>query len=122
MKQTILLFFLCLLFNQLPAQVKNKPLPAEQKTEAKADPGGRSLNVFPNPSNGIITVSFEGFEGKKTELRIMNLIGNVVYQEVVPEPADKYIKTIDLNKLAKGLYYVKLETASYSEVRKVVLR
>ncbi|MGV3538909.1 MAG: T9SS type A sorting domain-containing protein [Rufibacter sp.] len=122
MKQTLLLLILCLTFNQLPAQVRTKPLPAEQKTEAKVDTDERSLSVFPNPSNGIITISFDGFEGKKTELRIMNVIGNIVYQEVVPDPKERFQKTVDLNKLAKGLYYVKLETASYSEVRKVVLR
>ncbi|MBA9078282.1 MULTISPECIES: T9SS type A sorting domain-containing protein [Rufibacter] len=122
MKQTILLFFVCLTFYQLPAQVKTRPLPAEQKVEAKAEDDERSLSVFPNPSNGIITVSLEGFENKKTELRIMNVIGNVVYQEVVQDPSERYTRTIDLNKLAKGLYYVKLETPTYSEVRKVVIR
>lgn len=122
MKQAVLIFFICLTFFELPAQVRTTPLPAAQKAEATLKDEEHSLTVFPNPSNGIITVSLEGFEGKKTELRIMNVIGNVVYQEVVADPTERYMKTIDLNKLAKGLYYVKLETAAYSEVRKVILR
>lgn len=119
MKKTILLLLISLSFYSLSAQVRTKaPLPAETKAETEE----RSVSVFPNPSNGVITISLEGFEGKKTDMRIMNVIGNIVYREVLQDPAVRYTKTIDLNKLAKGLYYVKLETATYSEVRKVILR
>jgi len=119
MKITILLFFLSLTFFNVSAQVRAaQPLPAEAKTETE----DRSVSVYPNPSNGVITISLEGFEGKKTDMRIMNVIGNVVYREVLQDPTARYSKTIDLNSLAKGLYYVKLETATYSQVRKVILR
>lgn len=119
MKKTILSLLITLSFYSLSAQVRTKaPLPAETKTEI----GERSISVFPNPSNGVITISMEGFEGKKTELRIMNVIGNVVYREVLQDASQRYAKTIDLNKLAKGLYYVKLETATFSDVRKIILR
>ncbi|GGK87337.1 T9SS type A sorting domain-containing protein [Rufibacter glacialis] len=122
MKHFILLVIICLSFSKVPAQVKPRPLPTEQKSEAKAGVEDQSMSVYPNPSSGVITISLEGFEGKKTDLRIMNVIGNVVYREVIQNPDPHYLKTIDLNKLAKGLYYVKLEAPSYSEVRKVILR
>ncbi|RNI30054.1 T9SS C-terminal target domain-containing protein [Rufibacter immobilis] len=122
MKHFLLLLMICFSFYELPAQVKNRPLPTEQKSEAKVDVEDQSMSVYPNPTNGVITISLEGFEGEKTDLRIMNVIGNVVYREVIQDPASRYMKTIDLNKLSKGLYYVKLETPTYSEVRKVILR
>ncbi|QHL88566.1 T9SS type A sorting domain-containing protein [Nibribacter ruber] len=123
MKHLILLVIVCLSFYQLPAQVrKNTPLPADVKVEAKAEAEARSVNVFPNPTNGVINISLEGFEGKKTELRILNVIGNIVYREVVPDPSSHFVKSVDLDKLAKGLYYVKLDAEEYSEVRKVILR
>lgn len=119
MKRTILLFFISLTCLNLSAQVRTTaPLPAETKQETE----DRTVSVYPNPSSGVITVSLEGFEGKRTDLRIMNVIGNVVYREVLQDPAERFTKTLDLNKLTKGLYYVKLETQSYSEVRKVILR
>ncbi|WP_345165662.1 T9SS type A sorting domain-containing protein [Nibribacter koreensis] len=123
MKHLILLIIVCLSFYQLPAQVrKTTPLPSDMKVEAKAETETRSVSVFPNPTNGVINISLEGFEGKKTDLRIMNVIGNVVYREVVTDPSSHFVKSVDLNKLAKGLYYVKLDAAEYSEVRKVILR
>ncbi|KAA3439907.1 T9SS type A sorting domain-containing protein [Rufibacter hautae] len=122
MKHFILLIIICLTFFDSSAQVRTRPLPTEQKSEAKADVEDQSLSVYPNPSSGVITISLEGFEGKKTDLRIMNVIGNVVYREVIQDPDTHYMKVLDLNKLSKGLYYVKLEAPSYSEVRKVILK
>ncbi|MFC6997135.1 T9SS type A sorting domain-containing protein [Rufibacter roseus] len=123
MKKTILLFFLSLTLLDLSAQIRSTPpMPAEPRNEAKQDTEDRSVTVYPNPSSGVITISLEGFEGKRTDLRIMNVIGNVVYREVLQDPAGRVSKTLDLNKLTKGLYYVKLETQTYSEVRKVILR
>jgi hypothetical protein len=122
MKHFILLFFICLTFGDLSAQVRVRAMPAEQKSEAKASQEDPGLSVYPNPSSGVVTISLEGYEGKKTDLRIMNVIGNVVYREVVQDPSAHFAKTLDLTKLAKGLYYVKIEAANYSEVRKVILR
>jgi hypothetical protein len=122
MKHFLLLFIICLSFYEVPAQVKTRPLPTEQSSEAKAGQYDQSMSVYPNPTNGPITISLEGFEGKKTDLRIMNVIGNVVYREVIQDPAERYVKNLNLSSLSKGLYYVKLETPSYSEVRKVILR
>ncbi|WP_210463238.1 MULTISPECIES: T9SS type A sorting domain-containing protein [Rufibacter] len=122
MKHFILLFFICLTFFDTSAQVRTRPLPTEQKSEAKVDVEDQSMSVYPNPSTGVITISLAGFEGKKTDLRIMNVIGNVVYREVIQDPDTHYMKVLDLNKLSKGLYYVKLEAPAYSEVRKVILK
>lgn len=122
MKQTILLFLLCFTFSQVPAQVRAQGVPAERKSEAKADNTDPTLLVFPNPSSGVVTISLAGYEGVKTDLLIMNVIGNIVYKEVVQDASPQFSKTLDLSKLSKGLYYVKIETPSYSEVRKVILR
>jgi hypothetical protein len=78
--------------------------------------------VYPNPSTGIVHIDINGFEGRKTELRILNVIGSVIYRESLTELNDRYTKTLDLSKFASGLYYVKLETDNASEMRKLVIR
>jgi hypothetical protein len=85
------------------------------ETEAK------QLLVYPNPTNGIVHLTLAGFKGKKMELRIMNVIGNVVYRELMTEPDDRFTKTIDLTKYANGLYYVKLQSEDFSEIRKIII-
>ena len=79
----------------------------------------KSFLVYPNPSNGIIHISINGFEGRKMELRILNVIGTVIYRETITELNGP--KTLDLSKFASGLYYVKLEAENASAMRKLVI-
>lgn len=82
----------------------------------------KSLLVYPNPSTGIVHVAITGFEGRKMELRILNVIGTVIYRESLTELNDRYTKTLDLSKFTSGLYYVKLDSENTSEMRKLIIR
>ena len=82
----------------------------------------RSLLVYPNPSTGIVHIAINGFEGRKVELRVLNVIGSVIYREAITELNDRYTKTLDLSKFASGLYYVKLDGDNSSQMRKLVIR
>jgi len=84
------------------------------------DSAEKSVTVFPNPSNGVVFVTLSGFKGKRTELRVINVIGNVVHREFLSD--DETNKKIDLSKFASGLYYVKLQTEDFSEIRKVIVK
>jgi len=82
----------------------------------------RNLLVYPNPSTGIVHIAINGFEGRKLELRVLNVIGSVIYREAITELNDRYTKTLDLSKFASGLYYVKLDGDNASQMRKLVIR
>jgi len=82
----------------------------------------RTLLVYPNPSTGIVHIAINGFEGRKLELRVLNVIGSIIYRETITELNDRFTKTLDLSKFANGLYYVKLEADNASEMRKLVIR
>jgi hypothetical protein len=86
-----------------------------------AENEAKRVVLFPNPSNGIVHLTLAGFKGKKTELRIMNVIGNVIYREILTEPDDRFTLTIDLTKYANGLYYVKLQSEDFTELRKIII-
>jgi hypothetical protein len=68
-----------------------------------------------------VRITLTGFNGKRTELRILNVIGNVVYREMLTEADNRFTRIIDLTKNASGIYYVKLEAADFSEIRKIIL-
>jgi hypothetical protein len=85
------------------------------------DNEAKRVVLYPNPSNGIVHLTLAGFKGKKTELRIMNVIGNVIYREIITEPDDRFTITIDLTKNANGLYYVKLQAEDFTELRKIII-
>jgi hypothetical protein len=128
MKKTILIFC-CLLLSSLSwaqdnhladaAKAKGQNSPASTRIP---DNEVKQVVVYPNPTtNGIVHLTLAGFKGEKMELRIMNVIGNVVYREILTNPEDRFTKTIDLTKFADGLYYVKLQTEDFSQIRKVIL-
>ncbi len=127
MRKTILLF-LCLLllysvgFTQNSAPVDSTKPQASKNVAIRLVPSEqKEVTVYPNPSNGIINVTLSGFKGKKTELRVMNVIGNVVHREVLTDLDERATKTIDLSKYTNGLYYVKLQSDDFSQIRKVIL-
>ncbi|MCA8832073.1 T9SS type A sorting domain-containing protein [Hymenobacter pini] len=126
MMQRLRFFSLLLL---LATGLHGSPRPAVAQGTAAvarpiARPGGeeRALLVYPNPSTGIVHVSINGFEGRKIELSVLNVIGTVMYRETLSELNDRYTRTLDLSKFANGLYYVKLESDNTSEMRKLVIR
>ncbi|HYE79514.1 MAG TPA: T9SS type A sorting domain-containing protein [bacterium] len=115
MKKLLLLF---LLITSLGSAARAQAL-AER---AGGSGDERSVVVFPNPSTGILHVTVAGYDRGTTELRVLNVIGNVVYRETVNESEPRFSRTIDLSNLASGLYYVKIENGAHAEMRKVVIR
>jgi hypothetical protein len=80
-----------------------------------------SLSVFPNPTNGNITLKIETEQSNQASLQIISMRGEVIYEE--PSFATLgYNKTFDLSGYAKGIYYMKVISDKGSIVKKVVLQ
>lgn len=122
MRRIILMICAILFCLKIGAQV-NAP---EERPKSQNDLGSqredeREVVVFPNPSTGKVFLSVSGFKGERIEVRVMNVIGNVVHRENSYETEDKATKMLDLSKFDSGLYYIKLEADEYSEIRKVII-
>lgn len=116
----LLVFGFGLVHGSLPAAMAQ---PAVSQAMPPARPADeRTLVVYPNPSTGIVHIAINGFEGKRVELRVLNVIGSVIYRETISELNDRFTKTLDLGKFTSGLYYVKLEGDNASQMRKLVIR
>ncbi|WP_276498695.1 T9SS type A sorting domain-containing protein [Pontibacter litorisediminis] len=126
MKQIILSVFTCL--TVLVVQAQAKPPVQVQATQQQTDKNPLGLQqeedvaIYPNPSNGVFTVSVSNLEAQQVELTILNVIGNEIYRETLKNNEPKLSKTINLDRHAKGLYYIKLEADNYSAVRRVVIK
>jgi hypothetical protein len=128
MKQFILSIITCLSVLVVQAQAQGAVAgPVEQAEKAKPQTGSQDdqeISIYPNPSNGVFTISLSKLEAKTADLRILNVIGNEIYHETLTNTDAHFSTTVDLNKLsvAKGLYYVKLETDNFSAVKRVVIK
>ena len=70
--------------------------------------------LFPNPTNGIITIAGENIR----EIEVMNISGHTIKQFAIK----KYQFDIDLSNQAKGLYYIKILTDKELAVKKIMVK
>ncbi|MEP7237142.1 MAG: PKD domain-containing protein [Ferruginibacter sp.] len=72
--------------------------------------------VYPNPSDGRITVTSKYIKGKAT-LKLYNTAGALVFEKILNEISDK--NAIDIRNLAAGMYEMKLFTDRGDFVKKI---
>ena len=81
-----------------------------------------SLDVYPNPSRDIFNVSFTSKEAQDLEVRVINVVGEVVYTEGLENFTGEYTKEIDLVKYTKGIYFLEITTNSGVINKKLILQ
>ncbi len=81
-----------------------------------------SFDVFPNPSNGNISLNFSADNASKVyDLNIYDLSGKNVYAEKITATSGNVQKQLDLNALPKGVYTLHLSSDSGFGVKKLQL-
>jgi hypothetical protein len=87
--------------------------------------GGTTINnldVYPNPSRDIFNVTFTSEDVQNLEVRIINVIGEVVYTENLEQFVGEYIKSIDLGTYTKGVYFLEITTNNGVVNKKLILQ
>jgi hypothetical protein len=80
------------------------------------------FSLFPNPTDGKIYLRFEEAEQGKVFVEVFNLLGEkMITKNIHPLPNCEAV-SLDLNRLAPGLYIIKLNTERGSFSEKVILR
>mgnify|MGYP000153258435 CR=1 FL=1 len=77
------------------------------------------LKIYPNPSNGNFTLELENFSNESTGtiLKIVNVIGQVVYTETIQSTRTM----LHVETLANGIYYLHLNTNGEVYTQKIVI-
>ncbi|MCE3225914.1 MAG: glycoside hydrolase family 26 [Bacteroidetes bacterium] len=90
---------------------------------------GSGLYVYPNPSNGQVTLSYNSTLVKENfNIKIFGANGSLVYTELIKQASNTFDRKIDFSHLPKGIYMVELEATlnkdgqkqNVKEVRKLV--
>jgi thiol-disulfide isomerase/thioredoxin len=71
------------------------------------------IKIFPNPSNGVFVIQAEEIEN----IRVVNISGMVVYEN----NTSLHKQEINLSNQPKGIYFVKVNTASGLVVKKIII-
>lgn len=78
------------------------------------------LIIFPNPTQGIFDINIVLTQAMNVNFIIYNALGDVVYNRSV-ENTKGDVYPIDLLHCSKGIYYLKVNTDTESQVKKIVL-
>ena len=73
------------------------------------------LNIYPNPSNGIFTISLD--EDKKYDIIVNNMLGQTVYSSSINTSST----IVDLTSFDKGIYTIELKNNNTTYTEKVVV-
>lgn len=81
-----------------------------------------SLNIYPNPSNGVFNIEINGTIGQDFKLEVMNLTGQIVHSDVLNVSKSTFTKEFDFSTLAKGVYLLKVSNDSKANNYKLIIQ
>ena len=87
--------------------------------------GGEALenfHIYPNPTRDDVNISFSSLIRQNLEIKIVNIIGKVIYVENKEEFIGDYTKKIHLNNYDKGTYFLEIKTRSGIVNKKLILQ
>ncbi len=80
-----------------------------------------TLNVYPNPSDGMFVIQTEWAVAQPVELKVFDINGRKVYRDRV-EAAATWERELDLRHLDRGLYLLQVSSLEGSTMRRLVIR
>ena len=81
-----------------------------------------NLNVFPNPSEGKINLSFNMNDIQQVKVDVVSLTGQVVYSENSDNFKGHFERQLDLTGLSKGVYMLRLTSDKGITNKKIIIR
>ena len=81
-----------------------------------------NLDVYPNPSRDIFNVTFVAEDVQDLEVRVINVVGEVVYTEALEQFVGEYTKQIDLTDNSKGVYFLEITTDAGVVNKKLIIQ
>jgi len=95
-----------------------------QPTSIRVDGGSAisNLDIYPNPSRDIFNVTFTSEDAQGLDVRIINVVGEVIYTENLDKFVGEYTKAIDLATYTKGIYFLEITTNNGVVNKKLILQ
>jgi hypothetical protein len=81
----------------------------------------KNLDVYPNPSRDIFNIRFVSEKIQDLSIRVINIMGELVYEEKANQFIGEYTKQIDLVDSSKGIYFIEIVTTDGIVNKKIIL-
>jgi hypothetical protein len=78
------------------------------------------FGVYPNPSNGEVTISLS--TSNDVNVSLFDVRGRQVYDQLHSNTSDSFNEKIDFSAMASGVYMLNVESGSKRAVKKLVIQ
>ena len=78
-----------------------------------------TISIYPNPSNGNITLDLSKLQSETIQIQLLNYAGQILYETSQITKNDK--EPLNLSHLSKGMYMLSIHTEQGSVIRKIIL-
>ncbi len=82
------------------------------------------VSIYPNPTDGIVNISFQGISNDDYTLSVMNLLGKVVYTVVLDanKSTNNVESQLDFRDLQKGAYFLTLSNGVEVKTERLTIK
>ncbi len=82
----------------------------------------RSFRIYPNPSEGVFKLEFSSSLGEDMEIRITNMMGQIVLEDEIESFSGSYRKRLEMGAYRSGVYLLQLITERATVNRCIILQ
>ncbi len=80
-----------------------------------------TMSVYPNPAvSSNVTLEWTGNQASSSRIQVLDNFGKIVYDETVPAGEGKRDALVDISKLSRGTFLVRIITGDDVELRRLV--
>ena len=82
----------------------------------------KDLNIYPNPSKGIIQIDFTGEETAQYTFQLLDLLGRTLQEETANIlSGKKFEKKMDISIYGSGMYMLMIQSPNHQSVSKIII-
>jgi PKD repeat protein len=82
---------------------------------------GQTFNVYPNPNNGSFTLNYTTTDAENISVQITDATGRLIWMDATQSSSLQYTKQVNLEGVAKGVYFLRLNTGERMITRRVIV-
>ena len=90
------------------------------RNEGVEETEGTACTIYPNPANGVVTIGVSGVTGK-VRILVTDMNGRTIATETL-ECSSDCVKTMDVEHLSRGAYFVRITGVHVNMVKKLIIR
>ncbi len=78
-------------------------------------------NLYPNPNSGKFTLIFTDIQGNEIQIKVIDVLGKIVYFEKARSMQNSPLKEIDIGKLNTGIYMLQVKADEKQLYKKIII-